>query len=51
MAAMLAPRVRDVTLTRAKPKSPLEPEELLAALRARIAPRASSAIRCARSSG
>jgi dihydrofolate synthase / folylpolyglutamate synthase len=29
MAAMLAPRVRDVTLTRAKPKSPLEPEELL----------------------
>ena len=29
MAAMLAPRVRDVTLTRAKPKSPLEPEQLL----------------------
>jgi dihydrofolate synthase/folylpolyglutamate synthase len=29
MAAMLGPRVRDVTLTRAKPKSPLEPEELL----------------------
>ena len=26
MAAMLGPRVRDVTLTRAKPKSPLEPE-------------------------
>jgi dihydrofolate synthase/folylpolyglutamate synthase len=30
MAAMLGPRVRDVTLTRAKPKSPLEPEQLLA---------------------
>jgi dihydrofolate synthase / folylpolyglutamate synthase len=30
MAAMLGPRVRDVTLTRAKPKSPLEPEELVA---------------------
>ncbi len=30
MAAMLGPRVRDVTLTRAKPKNPLEPEELLA---------------------
>jgi dihydrofolate synthase/folylpolyglutamate synthase len=30
MAAMLAPRVRDVTLTRARPKSPLEPEELVA---------------------
>jgi dihydrofolate synthase / folylpolyglutamate synthase len=29
MAAMLGPRVRDVTLTRAKPKAPLEPEELL----------------------
>ena len=29
MAAMLAPRVRDVTLTRAKPKAPLEPEELV----------------------
>src|SRR5208337_3453575 len=29
MAAMLAPRVRNVTLTRAKPKSPLEPEELV----------------------
>jgi dihydrofolate synthase/folylpolyglutamate synthase len=29
MAAMLAPRIRDVTLTRAKPKSPLEPEMLL----------------------
>src|SRR5271156_2184047 len=29
MAAMLGPRVRDVTLTRAKPKNPLEPEELL----------------------
>ena len=28
MAAMLGPRVRDVTLTRAKPKRPLEPEEL-----------------------
>lgn len=30
MAAMLGPRVRDVTLTRAKPKSPLEPEQLVA---------------------
>ena len=29
MAAMLAPRIRDVTLTRAKPKLPLEPELLL----------------------
>jgi dihydrofolate synthase / folylpolyglutamate synthase len=29
MAAMLTPRVRDVTLTRAKPKAPLEPELLL----------------------
>jgi dihydrofolate synthase / folylpolyglutamate synthase len=29
MAAMLGPRVRDVTLTRAKPKNPLEPGELL----------------------
>jgi dihydrofolate synthase/folylpolyglutamate synthase len=30
MAAMIGPRVRDVTLTRAKPKSPLAPEELIA---------------------
>jgi dihydrofolate synthase / folylpolyglutamate synthase len=30
MAAMLAPRVRDVTLTRVAPKSPLEPENLVA---------------------
>jgi len=30
MVAMLGPRVRDVTLTRAKPKLPLEPEELVA---------------------
>ncbi|HEY6420458.1 MAG TPA: folylpolyglutamate synthase/dihydrofolate synthase family protein [Candidatus Binataceae bacterium] len=30
MAAMLAPRIRDVTLTRAQPKRPLEPESLLA---------------------
>ena len=30
MAAMLGPRVREVTLTRAKPKNPLEPEELVA---------------------
>ena len=30
MAAMLGPRVRDVTLTRAKPKAPLEPEDLVA---------------------
>lgn len=29
MASMLAPRVRDVTLTRAQPKRPLEPEHLL----------------------
>jgi dihydrofolate synthase/folylpolyglutamate synthase len=29
MAAMLGPHVRDVTLTRARPKAPLEPEELL----------------------
>ncbi len=29
MAAMLSPRIRDVTLTRAKPKAPLEPELLL----------------------
>jgi dihydrofolate synthase/folylpolyglutamate synthase len=29
MAAMLGPRVRDVTLTRAKPKAPLEPDGLL----------------------
>src|ERR1700685_782769 len=29
MVAMLGPRVRDVTLTRAKPKAPLEPEELV----------------------
>ena len=27
---MLGPRVRDVTLTRAKPKAPLEPEQLVA---------------------
>ncbi len=29
MAAMLAPRVRDVTLTMAKPKRPLDPENLV----------------------
>jgi dihydrofolate synthase/folylpolyglutamate synthase len=29
MASMLAPRVRDVTLTMAKPKRPLEPENLI----------------------
>jgi folylpolyglutamate synthase/dihydropteroate synthase len=29
MAAMLAPRVRDVTLTMAKPKRPLAPEHLV----------------------
>jgi dihydrofolate synthase/folylpolyglutamate synthase len=29
MAAMLAPRVRDVTLTRVRPKRPLDPENLL----------------------
>ncbi|MGO9453826.1 MAG: bifunctional folylpolyglutamate synthase/dihydrofolate synthase [Candidatus Binataceae bacterium] len=34
MAAMLAPRVADVTLTRAKPKNPLDPEELLPAFAA-----------------
>jgi len=30
MVAMLGPRVRDVIVTRAKPKAPLEPEELVA---------------------
>lgn len=34
MAAMLGPHVRDVTLTRAKPKAPLEPEELVPAFAA-----------------
>ena len=34
MVAMLGPRVRDVTLTRAKPKLPLEPEELAAPFKA-----------------
>jgi len=29
MATMLAPRVSDVTLTRARPKNPLDPEQLL----------------------
>jgi dihydrofolate synthase/folylpolyglutamate synthase len=29
MSAMLAPRVRDVTLTRVKPKRPLDPENLV----------------------
>ncbi len=29
MAAMLTPRIRDVTLTRARPKAPLEPELLI----------------------
>ncbi len=36
MAAMLAPRVRDVTLTRAQPKRPLEPESLLPLFSPRI---------------
>ncbi|HLK86329.1 MAG TPA: folylpolyglutamate synthase/dihydrofolate synthase family protein [Candidatus Binataceae bacterium] len=35
MAAMLAPRVREVTLTRAQPKRPLEPERLLPLFAAR----------------
>ncbi len=30
MAAMLAPRIKDVTLTRVKPKRPLDPENLVA---------------------
>ncbi|HKN01555.1 MAG TPA: folylpolyglutamate synthase/dihydrofolate synthase family protein [Candidatus Binataceae bacterium] len=34
MAAMLAPRVADVTLTRAKPKNPLDPAELFPAFAA-----------------
>ena len=36
MAAMLAPRVRDVTLTRVKPKRPLEPENLLPLFAAQV---------------
>jgi len=36
MAAMLAPRVRDVTLTRVQPKRPLEPENLLPLFSAQI---------------
>jgi len=39
MAAMLGPRVRDVTLTRAKPKSPLEPQQLVAHFAAHCAAR------------
>ncbi len=36
MAAMLAPRVADVTLTMAKPKNPLDPEILLPAFSAHV---------------
>jgi dihydrofolate synthase/folylpolyglutamate synthase len=36
MAAMLAPRVRDVTLTRVEPKRPLEPENLLPLFAAQV---------------
>jgi dihydrofolate synthase / folylpolyglutamate synthase len=36
MAAMLAPRVRDVTLTRVRPKRPLEPENLLPLFSAQV---------------
>ncbi len=36
MAAMLAPRVADVTLTRARPKNPLDPETLAPAFSARV---------------
>ena len=36
MAAMLAPRVADVTLTMAKPKNPLGPDQLLPAFSARV---------------
>ena len=36
MAAMLAPRVRDVTLTRVQPKRPLEPENLLPLFSAQV---------------
>ena len=36
MAAMLGPRVRDVTLTKVTPKRPLEPENLMAAFSAHV---------------
>jgi dihydrofolate synthase/folylpolyglutamate synthase len=36
MAAMLAPRVHDVTLTRVQPKRPLEPENLLPLFSAQV---------------
>ncbi len=36
MAAMLGPRVRDVTLTRVTPKRPLEPENLLPVFSAQV---------------
>ncbi|HZO82435.1 MAG TPA: folylpolyglutamate synthase/dihydrofolate synthase family protein [Candidatus Binataceae bacterium] len=36
MAAMLAPRVRDATLTRVQPKRPLEPENLLPLFAAQV---------------
>ena len=36
MAAMLAPHVRDATLTRAEPKRPLEPENLLPLFAAQV---------------
>lgn len=39
MAAMLAPRVRDVTLTRVQPKRPLDPERMLPLFSAQVAAR------------
>ncbi|HEY6395207.1 MAG TPA: Mur ligase family protein, partial [Candidatus Binataceae bacterium] len=36
MAAMLGPRIRDVTLTKVKPKRPLDPENLLPAFSAHV---------------
>ncbi len=39
MADLLAPRVRDVTLTTVKPKRPLEPERLLGCFAPRVAAR------------
>ena len=36
MSAMLAPKVRDATLTRVQPKRPLEPEKLLPLFAARV---------------
>jgi len=36
MAAMLAPRIADVTLTRARPKNPLDPQQLLPIFSAQV---------------